>query len=51
VVFGRVTEGLPVVRRMEALGSRSGRTSQKIHIADCGEVRVAFFFFFLRWLC
>jgi cyclophilin family peptidyl-prolyl cis-trans isomerase len=38
VVFGRVTEGMPVVRRMEALGSRNGRTSQKIYIADCGEV-------------
>ncbi|KAI3435791.1 hypothetical protein D9Q98_001849 [Chlorella vulgaris] len=38
VVFGRVTEGMPVVRRMEALGSRNGRTSQKIYIADCGEL-------------
>ena len=37
VVFGKVTEGLPVVRRMEALGSRTGRTAQKIYIADCGE--------------
>lgn len=27
-----------MVRRMEALGSRNGRTSQKIYIADCGEV-------------
>ncbi|PSC68358.1 peptidyl-prolyl cis-trans isomerase CYP19-3 [Micractinium conductrix] len=38
VVFGKVTEGLPVVRRMEALGSRTGRTAQKIYIADCGEL-------------
>lgn len=38
VVFGRVTEGMPVVRRIEGLGSKSGRTSQKIYIQDCGEV-------------
>lgn len=39
VVFGKVTEGLSVVKKMESLGSRSGRTAQKILIADCGEVR------------
>ena len=39
VVFGRVTEGMSVVKRMESLGSKSGRTAQKIYIADCGEVR------------
>ncbi|PRW59726.1 peptidyl-prolyl cis-trans isomerase CYP19-3 isoform X2 [Chlorella sorokiniana] len=38
VVFGKVTEGLPVVKRMESLGSKSGRTAQKIYIADCGEL-------------
>ncbi|KAL4429581.1 hypothetical protein ABPG77_008630 [Micractinium sp. CCAP 211/92] len=38
VVFGKVTEGMAVVRRMEGLGSRSGRTAQKIFIADCGEL-------------
>eukprot|EP00887_Chlorella_sp_A99_P006252 scaffold3.g6252.t1 len=38
VVFGRVTEGLSVVKRIEQLGSRSGRTSQRCAIADCGEL-------------
>ena len=38
VVFGKVTEGLSVVKKMESLGSRSGRTAQRIAIADCGEV-------------
>ncbi|KAI7840251.1 hypothetical protein COHA_006033 [Chlorella ohadii] len=38
VVFGRVTEGMSVVKRMESLGSKSGRTAQKIYIADCGEL-------------
>ncbi len=36
VVFGRVVEGMDVVKRVEALGSESGRTRQKITIADCG---------------
>lgn len=36
VVFGRVVEGMDVVKRIEALGSDSGRTRQKIVIADCG---------------
>ncbi|GAB4822098.1 hypothetical protein N2152v2_009144 [Parachlorella kessleri] len=38
VVFGKVTEGLSVVKKIESMGSRSGRTSQKIYIADCGEL-------------
>lgn len=39
VVFGRVTEGIDVVRKVESLGSRSGRTSAEITIADCGVVK------------
>jgi peptidylprolyl isomerase len=39
VVFGRVIEGIEVVKRIEALGSRSGRASKVIEIADCGEVK------------
>jgi cyclophilin family peptidyl-prolyl cis-trans isomerase len=39
VVFGKVVEGMDVVKKMEALGSDSGRTSAKIEIADCGEVK------------
>jgi peptidylprolyl isomerase len=39
VVFGRVLEGMDVVRRIEAQGSRSGRTNQPIIIRDCGEIK------------
>ena len=39
VVFGRVIEGMEVVKAIEALGSRAGRTSKTIEIADCGEVK------------
>ncbi|MEO8502350.1 MAG: peptidylprolyl isomerase [Acidobacteriota bacterium] len=38
VVFGKVTEGMDVVTAIEALGSPSGQTKQKIVVADCGEV-------------
>jgi cyclophilin family peptidyl-prolyl cis-trans isomerase len=38
VVFGRVTEGMDVVKQIEALGSPSGTTRKKIVVADCGEV-------------
>lgn len=38
VVFGRVTDGMDVVRVMEAQGSQSGRTRQRIAIADCGQL-------------
>jgi len=39
VVFGRVLEGMDVVTAIEALGSGSGRTSKKITILDCGELK------------
>lgn len=39
VVFGKVVEGLDVVEKVEALGSRSGATSKKIIIKDCGELK------------
>lgn len=38
VVFGRVIEGMEVVRQMEQVGSASGRTSQPVVIADCGQL-------------
>jgi hypothetical protein len=38
VVFGRVKEGMAVVRKIEACGSSSGRTRQPIVIAECGEL-------------
>ncbi|XP_026171372.1 peptidyl-prolyl cis-trans isomerase F, mitochondrial [Mastacembelus armatus] len=39
VVFGSVKEGMDVVKKVESFGSRSGRTSKKITIADCGELK------------
>lgn len=41
VVFGKVVEGMDVVKAVEALGSQSGRTSKKVVIADCGELTEA----------
>lgn len=39
VVFGRVVEGMDVVKKIESLGSRSGRTRGTIEITDCGELK------------
>lgn len=39
VVFGSVVEGMDVVKKMESLGSPSGRPSAKIAIADCGQLK------------
>jgi len=38
VVFGIVTEGMDVLRSMEAVGSQSGSTSKKVIIKDCGQL-------------
>ena len=38
VVFGKVTEGMDVVKRIEALGSDSGRPSKQVRIKDCGQL-------------
>merc|ERR1712203_10763 len=39
VVFGKVTEDtFPVVKKIEACGSRSGATSKEVVIKDCGKV-------------
>ena len=37
-VFGEVTDGMNVVKAVEALGSGSGKTSKKVVIADCGQL-------------
>ena len=37
-VFGKVTGGMEVVKKIEAVGSGSGSTSQKVVIADCGQI-------------
>jgi peptidylprolyl isomerase len=38
VVFGRVLEGMDVVKNIERQGSRSGQTRSAIVIKDCGEL-------------
>ena len=38
VVFGNVTKGMDVVKKIEALGSPSGMPAAKVEIADCGEL-------------
>ena len=37
-VFGRVVEGLDVVKAIEEVGSKNGATKQKVVISDCGEL-------------
>lgn len=37
VVFGKVVEGLEVVSKMEATGSRGGQTSKPVVIAESGQ--------------
>ena len=39
VVFGEVTEGMDVVKTVEALGSASGKTSKTVTILDSGELK------------
>merc|ERR1719278_1586521 len=36
VVFGSVTKGMDVVQKIETYGSKSGKTSTPIIVADCG---------------
>eukprot|EP00939_MAST-03C_sp_MAST-3C-sp1_P002537 g2537.t1 len=38
VVFGSVTKGMDVVKKVEGYGSGSGRTSAKILVSDCGQL-------------
>lgn len=38
VVFGRVVEGMEVVRKVEAVGCKEGATSAEVVITDCGEL-------------
>jgi len=37
-VFGKVIDGMDVVKAIEAVGSRQGATSQPVVIADCGQI-------------
>lgn len=38
VVFGKVVEGMDVVRLVEKEGSSSGKTKRPVVIEDCGEI-------------
>merc|ERR1719410_3291467 len=38
VVFGSVTKGMDVVKKIEGFGSSSGKTSAKVVITECGQL-------------
>lgn len=38
VVFGKVVKGMAVVKKIEALGSSSGKISKTVSIKDCGQI-------------
>ena len=38
MVFGKVIDGMDVVRAVEAVGSQSGKTSKEVRIAASGEI-------------
>ncbi|CAM6091173.1 unnamed protein product [Calypogeia fissa] len=38
VVFGKVVEGMNVVKAVEAVGSRAGNTKRPVVIGDCGQL-------------
>ena len=41
MVFGKVVEGMALVRKAEATGTQSGKPRQPVLIADSGEVCIA----------
>ena len=38
VVFGKVVEGMDVVKKMESCGSKSGKTKKTVVISNCGQL-------------
>lgn len=38
MVFGKVVEGMEVVKAIEKVGSSSGTTKKKVVVADCGQI-------------
>ena len=38
VVFGSVVEGMEVVKKIEGVGSQSGKTSRPVKIEKCGQL-------------
>ncbi|XP_037805480.1 peptidyl-prolyl cis-trans isomerase-like [Lucilia sericata] len=39
VVFGKVVEGMDIVKKIEAMGSQSGKTGKTIVISDSGQLQ------------
>ncbi|XP_023297709.1 peptidyl-prolyl cis-trans isomerase-like [Lucilia cuprina] len=39
VVFGKVIEGMDIVKKIEAMGSQSGKTVKTIVISDSGQLQ------------
>ncbi|XP_065890228.1 peptidyl-prolyl cis-trans isomerase E-like [Dysidea avara] len=38
VVFGHITDGMDIVRKMEKVGTQAGKISRPVLITDCGEL-------------
>ena len=38
VVFGEVTNGMDIVKKIEAMGTENGKPKKKVIIADCGQL-------------
>jgi len=36
VVFGKIIEGLPILKKMEEVGTKGGKPSKKVVIVNCG---------------
>jgi hypothetical protein len=41
VVFGEVKDGMDIVKKVESIGSGSGKPTQTVTITDCGEIASA----------
>lgn len=39
VVFGEVTDGIDLIKKVETYGSDSGRPKAPVIVADCGELK------------
>lgn len=39
VVFGSIVDGMDVVKKIESYGTQSGKTTRKITVANCGQLR------------
>lgn len=38
VVFGTIVEGMDVIKKIESMGSQSGKTDRKVVVKDCGQL-------------